>query len=39
MQLITNYSEELLEYLACARIAKKNELDLTIDDLFQIRQM
>lgn len=37
--LIIQHSEELVEYLACAKLAERNQLDLTVEDLLDIRQM
>lgn len=37
--LITEHSDELIEYLACAKIAERNQLDLTVEDLLDIRKL
>lgn len=28
------HSKEIIEYLACAKISKQNELNMTVDDMF-----
>lgn len=38
-KIVSQYSDDILEYLAAAKIAERNKLDLTVDDLFCLREI
>jgi hypothetical protein len=37
--VLSEHQEDLVDYLACANIAERNELDLTVDDMFKMREI
>lgn len=38
-EVITKYSDEIVDYLKAAKMAEKNHLNLTVEDMFLLREI
>lgn len=36
---ITYHKDEIVEYLANSHVAERNDMDMTVDDMFNLRQV